>query len=291
MLTCGRSRSLACVIPTWPACSPSRSTAIAHQVVSARSSLTDRAHLKAARRRLPALGRPLQVRLEPEPGGGGQRDRVVGHRDADVEAHVRVTGKAQGRGLARSPIGSEPYPSVQAGPRGADIEGDVTRRILSTALVSAAAVTALLGIPANADDPRLRPRLPSPAAVVDGSDGRHARSEARPPPPDPPAHAPVEEQQATPAPTETATETPAATEPPYESPVAETIETPAPTARPRPPLLRPRPPPRPPTATATETPQEEEARPSPTPTARARRTVRPASAPRVRPRLRPRPQL
>src|SRR5688500_2557941 len=51
-------------------------------------------------------------------------------------------------------IGSEPYLQDSSGPVALPTpKGKVTRRILSTALISAAAVAALLGIPANADDP------------------------------------------------------------------------------------------------------------------------------------------
>ena len=54
-------------------------------------------------------------------------------------------------------------------PQGADIEGEVTRRILSTALVSAAAFAAVLGIPATADDPTATPTASSsdPVAAVE----------------------------------------------------------------------------------------------------------------------------
>ena len=57
----------------------------------------------------------------------------------------------------------------------ADTEGDVTRRILSTALVSAAAFAAVLGVPATADDPTPTATASSTPAVVEtATPGRHA---------------------------------------------------------------------------------------------------------------------
>ena len=65
--------------------------------------------------------------------------------------------------------GSGPNPTrrIQAGPPGADTESNVTRRILSTALVSAAAAAAVLGIPANADDPTPTATASSSPTVVE----------------------------------------------------------------------------------------------------------------------------
>ncbi|MDA0167784.1 lytic murein transglycosylase [Solirubrobacter taibaiensis] len=96
----------------------------------------------------------------------------------------------------------------------------MTRRILSTALISAAAVAALLGIPANADDPTPTATASPVATMVE--------TMVAPEPTEAPIEAPTAHaEESTPAPTETATETPAATEAPTETPAA---ETPAPTA-------------------------------------------------------------
>ncbi|HEX6027346.1 MAG TPA: lytic murein transglycosylase [Solirubrobacter sp.] len=102
----------------------------------------------------------------------------------------------------------------------------MTRRILSTALVSAAAFAAVLGIPATADDPTATPTASSsPIAVETPSPAATASQEPTQAPTEAPTQAPAEETQ-TAAATETATEPPAATETPYPSPVETTIETP-----------------------------------------------------------------
>ena len=68
--------------------------------------------------------------------------------------NVAITEPSSSRGLDTARIGSEPYlAGFKRAHCAADTESNVTRRILSTALISAAAVAALLGIPANADDP------------------------------------------------------------------------------------------------------------------------------------------
>ncbi len=102
----------------------------------------------------------------------------------------------------------------------------MTRRILSTALVSAAAFAAVLGIPATADDPTATPTASSDPVVVQTPSPAATAAEA---PTEAPTQAPASETQ-TAAPTETATEAPASTETPYPSPVETTIDTPAPSS-------------------------------------------------------------
>ncbi len=106
----------------------------------------------------------------------------------------------------------------------------MTRRILSTALVSAAAFAAVLGIPATADDPTATPTASSSAVAVETPSPAATAAQA-------PTEAPTEDPTVAPAvetqtanPTETATEAPASTETPYPSPVETTIETPAPSS-------------------------------------------------------------
>src|SRR3954453_22611098 len=114
-------------------------------------------------------------------------------------------------------VGTPPAP-LKTPRTSADTEGDVTRRILSTALVSAVAAAALLGLPARADDP-------SPTATA--------------------STAPVVAETATPAPTQAPTEAP--TQAPTQAPVA-----PAATATPEAPTSTPEPTDTPaPTETAT----------------------------------------
>ena len=95
--------------------------------------------------------------------------------------------------------------------RAADTEGDVTRRILATALVCAAAAAAVLGIPSAAQDD------PTPTATATETPTETATetpTEAPPPVTETPTEAPTE------------TPTPAPTETPYPSPVDTTIPTP-----------------------------------------------------------------
>ena len=132
--------------------------------------------------------------------------------------------------------------------------GEVTRRILSTALVTAAAVAAVLGIPAIADDPTATPTASSsPAAVETTAPASSPTQTPTQTPTETPAQQPPAEAQNTPtaAPTETATQAPAATETPYPSPVETTIATPEPTAT-APAATA--------TATATETPRKKRKR-------------------------------
>ena len=119
----------------------------------------------------------------------------------------------------------------------------MTRRILATALISAAAAAAMLGIPAAAQDDATPTATASSAPTVAQTPAEtptqaptqaptEAATEA---PTQAPTQAPTEaptsqaQDAATADPTETATEAPAATETPYPSPVDTTIATPAPT--------------------------------------------------------------
>jgi len=128
----------------------------------------------------------------------------------------------------------------------------VTRRIISTALVSAAAIAGVLGIPATADDPTATPTASSSPAAVETTAPTSTPTQA---PTAAPTEAPTQEPAAaaqnTPAPTETATQAPAATETPYPSPVETTIATPEPAATAPAATATATP-----TATATETPRK-----------------------------------
>ena len=98
----------------------------------------------------------------------------------------------------------------------------MTRRILATALISAVAAAAVLGIPATADDPTPTATASSaPTAVETAPPAQETATQA-------PTEAATQTAQDTPtaAPTEAPTEV--ATETPYPSPVETTIETPAP---------------------------------------------------------------
>ena len=101
----------------------------------------------------------------------------------------------------------------------------MTRRILVTALISAAAAAAVVGVPATADDPT--PTATASAAAPTAAET--APAEPTPAPTEAPTEAPTQTAQDTPTatPTETATEAP--TETPFPSPVDTTIATPAPT--------------------------------------------------------------
>ncbi|MBE2319709.1 lytic murein transglycosylase [Solirubrobacter sp. CPCC 204708] len=126
----------------------------------------------------------------------------------------------------------------------------MTRRILSTALVSAAAVAALLGMPANADDPTPTATA-SPVATMVETVVTPTATEA-------PTEAPTVEES-TPAPTEAPTEVPTETPAATETPTPETTQTPAPTAT-ETQTAAPTAPAATETATATATPEERKKR-------------------------------
>jgi hypothetical protein len=100
----------------------------------------------------------------------------------------------------------------------------VTRRILSTALVSAAAFAAVLGIPASGDDPTPTPTADAPAVTETPASTPEPVATATPVPTEAPTQAPVEE-----TPTQTPTETPTEEPPAPEQPVDETPVAPEPT--------------------------------------------------------------
>ena len=124
-------------------------------------------------------------------------------------------------------IGSEPYPQDSSGGAAiADTQGNVTRRILSTALACAAVAAAVLGVPATADDPTPTATASSSPAAVETAPPAAPTQEPTQAPTQAPTEAPTSEPAQ--APTETPTEAP--TETPYPSPVETTISTPEPTA-------------------------------------------------------------
>src|SRR3954447_26316909 len=116
-------------------------------------------------------------------------------------------------------VGTPPAP-LKTPRTSADTEGDVTRRILSTALVSAVAAAALLGLPARADDPT--PTATASTAPVVAETATPAATQA---PTEAPTQAPV-------APPETATpDAPTSTPEPADTPAPTETATPeAPTA-------------------------------------------------------------
>ena len=130
--------------------------------------------------------------------------------------------------MAGSGLNPTPQDSRRARRR-ADIEGDVTRRILSTALISAAAAAAVLGIPATADDPTPTATASSaPAAVETATPAAPPAEAPRRPRPRRPRRRPREETPDARAHGDAHRDA-RATETPFPSPV-ETTVTPAPTA-------------------------------------------------------------
>ena len=92
----------------------------------------------------------------------------------------------------------------------------MTRRILSTALISAVAAAAVLGIPALADDP-------TPTATATASASATAI------PTDTPVPTVIAADTPTPAPTQAPTQAPTDTATPTDTPAGPPTETPAPT--------------------------------------------------------------